>query len=79
MPGGRKFSSIDDLKRLLLADPEQVTRALTQKLLVYATGHRLEFADHECVTALLTAAKSKHYGFRSLIHELVQSPAFRNK
>ena len=79
LPGDRKFSSIDDLKRLLLADPEQVTRALTQKLLVYATGHRLEFADHECVTALLTAAKSKHYGFRSLIHELVQSPAFRNK
>jgi len=79
LPDGRKFATVDDLKALLMADSEQVARALTQKLLVYATGHRLEFGDQESVTALLAAAKSKNYGFRSLIHELVQSPTFRSK
>src|SRR6185369_3455506 len=79
LPGGRKFSSVDDLKLILLADPQQAARALTQKLLIYATGHRLEFADQKSVNDLLAAVKSNQYGFRSLIHELVQSPAFRNK
>ncbi len=79
LPGGRKFSSVDDLKHLLLADPDQMARALTQKLLVYGTGHRLEFSDQETVSALLAAAKDRHYGLRSLIHELIQSTTFRTK
>ncbi len=76
---GRKFTNVDELKRLVLTDAEPLARAMTEKLLVYATGHRLEFADRETVTAILTAAKQSDYGFRTLIHELVQSPVFRNQ
>ncbi|MBI3878920.1 MAG: DUF1592 domain-containing protein [Verrucomicrobia bacterium] len=79
LPDGRKFTSVDELKQFLLADSDQVARALGQKLLVYATGHRLEFADRASVDALLASSKPSHYGFRTLIHELVQSPAFRTK
>ena len=79
LPDGRAFTSVDELKQILLADPDQVARALTQKLLVYATGHRLEFADRQLVNDLVANVKANHYGFRTLIHELVQSPAFRTK
>ncbi len=79
LSGGRKFSDIDELKRFLLSDSEQLARALTEKLLVYGTGHRLEFADRETVTAILTAVKPKNDGLRSLIHELIQSPTFRSQ
>ena len=79
LPDGRAFASIDELNKHLLADPDQVARALTQKLLVYATGHRLEFADRQSVNDLVANLKANHYGFRTLIHELVQSPAFRTK
>ena len=49
LPGGRKFADIDGFKQLLLDDPDQLARGLTEKLLVYATGHGLEFADREVV------------------------------
>lgn len=79
LSNGRSFADIDDLKQLLLTDSEQFARALTEKLLVYATGHRLEFADRETVTAILTETRPKNHGLRTLVHEVVQSPTFRSK
>jgi hypothetical protein len=76
---GRRFTNIDDFKQLMLDDPQQMARSMTEKLLVYATGHRLEFSDRETVNAILDASAAKQYGFRTLIHEVVQSSSFRNK
>jgi hypothetical protein len=42
---GESFRGIDEFKRLVLARPEPVVRGLAEKLLVYSTGHALEFAD----------------------------------
>lgn len=79
LPGGRKFTDVDEFKKLVLDNPDQFTHGLTEKLLVYGTGHGLEFADRESVDAIVAAIKSKNYGFRALIHEIVQSPTFRSK
>ena len=38
LPGGRKFRNIDQFKQLLLADKDQLARALCEKLLCYGTG-----------------------------------------
>src|SRR5581483_4347587 len=38
LPDGRRFADIDELKQLLLADRDQLARALAEKLLTYATG-----------------------------------------
>ncbi len=77
LPDGRKFANIDEFKQLLLADPEPFARALTSKLLTYATGGVIEPSDRREIDAII--AKTKHLGFRSLIHEIVQSPLFREK
>ena len=45
MPDGRAFANIDEFKKLLLADKDQVARALTEKLVTYATGGPPEAAD----------------------------------
>ena len=79
LPDGRAFKDIDELKQLLLTDQDQLARALTKKLLTYATGHGIEPSDAAAVEAIVTQAKAKHYGFRSLIHELVASPLFQSK
>ena len=79
LPDGRAFRDIDDLKQLLLADPDQFVRALTTKLLTYATGHPLEPADHPAIRDLVQRIKAKNYGFRSLIHAVVASEMFGNK
>jgi hypothetical protein len=76
---GRKFQNIDGFKKLLLEDPDQIVRNLAQKLVVYSTGHGIEPADRAAVDQIVAAAKAKNYGFRTLIHEIVQSETFRNK
>ncbi len=76
---GRTFETIDDYKKLLLADKDQLARNLTQKLLIYATGADIQFADREVVEQIVARLRGRNYGFRSLVHEVVQSRVFRNK
>jgi len=55
---------------------------LTQQFLhvfVYGTGAEIQFADREVVEALVARSREKNYGFRSLLHEIVQSRLFLNK
>lgn len=79
---GRKFANLDEFKSLLLSDAttrDQIARNVTEKLLTYATGHALDFADRAAVTDILNRIKTKNYGLRTLLHEVVQSSTFRNK
>ena len=66
-------------KQLLLADTEQVARALTKKLLTYATGHGVEPTDAPAIERIVVNAKAKNFAFRTLIHELVASEIFQTK
>ncbi len=79
LPDGRSFQDIDGLKKLLLENPDQVARGLAGKLMVYATGHQIEFADLAAIEAIVSQVKAKNYGFRTLVHAIVQSDTFRNK
>jgi hypothetical protein len=79
LPGRRKFADIDGFKGLVLEEPDQFARNLTRKLLVYATGHQLEPADRETVENIVADVRQKKYGFRTLIHAIIQSPTFRSK
>jgi hypothetical protein len=76
---GEAFRGIDEFKRLVLSRPEPVVRGLAEKLLVYATGHALEFADRDAIAAIVAEARREDYGLRSLVHAVVQSETFRNK
>ena len=55
-PDGRAFRNIDDYKQILLADKDQLARNLAQKLLIYATGADIQFADREVVEDLVARA-----------------------
>lgn len=79
LPDGRTFRDIDEFKQLLLADKDQLARALTVKLATYATGGSPKEADQEQVDAIVANVRAKNYGLRSLIHEIVQSDLFRSK
>jgi mono/diheme cytochrome c family protein len=79
MPGGRKFDDVDGFKKIILENPDQFARGLTEKLLVYSTGHKLEFADAATADQIVADIRSKGFGLRSLIHAIVQSPTFRSK
>jgi len=76
---GRKFRDLAELKRLLLTEPEAITRGLAEKLLIYSTGHGLEFTDEAVISDIVRKAKAKNFGFRSLVHEVVASTTFQSK
>jgi len=76
---GRKFADLAGLKKLLLADPDQITRALTEKLVVYATGHGLEYGDRDAVEKVVAQTREQKYSLRALVHAVVQSELFLNK
>jgi hypothetical protein len=76
---GRPFANVDDYKKLLLADKDQLARNLAEKLIVYATGADIQFADRAEVERIVAAVRAKNYGFRQLVHEVVQSRVFVNK
>jgi hypothetical protein len=76
---GRKFADLAELKRLLLAESDSITRGLAEKLLIYATGHGLEFTDEPVISDIIRKTKARKYGFRALIHEVVASQTFQTK
>ena len=76
---GKEFRNIDDYKKILLEDPDQLARNLIEKLLIYATGAELQFADREVVEGLVAKSRLAKYGFRTMIHDVVQSRVFLHK
>jgi hypothetical protein len=79
LPDGQKFRDVDEFKQLLLRDKDQIARALTVKLLTYATGGAPEKSDRSEVEGIVHKAREKNYGLRTLMHEIVQSKLFRDK
>ena len=70
---------IDEWYDGLLADKDQLARNVAEKLIVYATGADIQFADRETIEQLVAQSRTKNYGFRSLVHAIVKSRAFLNK
>jgi hypothetical protein len=78
-PEGKPFKTIEDYKKLLLEDKDQLARSLAEKLIVYSTGAEIQFADREVVEQIVAKVRVKNYGLRTLVHEVVQSRMFLNK
>lgn len=76
---GKRFQNIDEFKQLLLRDKDQLARALTVRLMTYATGGVPEAADKPEIEAIVAKIRDKNYGLRTLVHEIVQSKLFRWK
>jgi hypothetical protein len=79
LPDGRRFQTIEEYKNLLLSDKDQLARALAEKLFTYATGTPPTIADRPHLEAIVQSVRKQNFGFRSLIHEVVQSAVFQNK
>ncbi len=79
LPDGQKFRNIDELKELLLRDKDQLARAMTERLLTYSTGAAPVSTDRAEVERIVNSVRKTDYGFRTLVHEVVQSSLFRSK
>ena len=77
LPDGTVLKGPDDLRRALLAKPEQFVQTLTEKLMTYGLGRPLEFTDMPSVRAITHRVAKDDYRFDALISQIVESDAFQ--
>ena len=73
---GAKLEGLAGLRAFLLAEPEQFPRTVTEKLMAYALGRRLEYYDRPAVRAIVHDAAANNYRWSALIAGIVKSPPF---
>lgn len=77
---GQKLEGMDGLKRYLLENrQDQFARAITHKLISYALGRPLSFADRADVEKITAKLRQQDDGLRTLIHLIVASDLFRSR
>jgi hypothetical protein len=79
MADGTPLAGPNDLRNALLRNPEQFVQTLTEKLMMYALGRKLEYYDMPTVRAIVRNAAGEQYRFSSLVMGIVNSDAFRLK
>ena len=76
---GAAVEGLAGLRALLLQRPEQFPRTLTEKLLAYALGRRLEYYDRPAVRQIVRDAAARDYRWSSLVTGIVTSPVFLHR
>ena len=73
---GARVDGLSGLRALLLEQPDQFPRTVTEKLLAYALGRRLDYYDRPAVRKIVRDAAASDYRWSSLIVGIVKSPTF---
>jgi hypothetical protein len=79
MSDGQVFKGAATFKTILLSQKNLVAQSVAKMLLTYATGAPVTFADRDSIVACVEETSESDYGFRSLIHAVVDTPEFLNK
>jgi len=76
LPDGTKIRDVVDFKRWLTKNVDLFSRCLAEKLMVYATGRELNYAERHEIKLIVDANKKKGNGFRDLMLALIASRSF---
>ena len=79
IPGGKRFSSPQELKVIIAARREELARNLTERLLAYALCRQLEGYDEIVVDRLVETIAKDGYRMQSLITAIVTSYPFTQR
>jgi hypothetical protein len=79
LPDGTTVAGAADLRRALVAQPDQFVQALTENLLTFALGRSTDYRDMPTVRAIVRRAKADDYRFESIVLGIVASDAFRKR
>ena len=73
---GVPVDGLAGLRAILLERPDQFPTTVTEKLLAFALGRRLEYSDRPAVRQIVRAAAARDYRWSALILGIVNSPTF---
>jgi hypothetical protein len=77
MVNGRTIEGISGLRAYLLEKPDRFPHTVTEKLMAYALGRRLEYYDRPAVRAIVRAAAADDYRWSAIVLGIVKSHGFQ--
>lgn len=79
LPNGTEFKTVQEFKAALLAEKEKFVKGFTEKLLCYALGRPVGYADHLTVDQITTHAAKHEYRLQEIIQATVASTFFQSR
>ena len=77
MPDGTVFNGASGLRASLVTQPDIFLTALTEKMMIYATGRGMEGYDRPALRAIVRKASASNYRFSSFMLGIVNSLPFQ--
>ena len=75
-PGGVEFEGFADLRDWMAGRPNQFAHTLTEKLMTYALGRRVDYYDQPVVRRIVREIAEQDYSWSSLVVAIVTSEPF---
>ena len=79
LPTGEKFADVSGLKKILFERQGRFVHMLTDRLLTYACGRRIDALDEPIVEKIVAEMPKHQHGLRSLIEAAVTSELFLSR
>ncbi len=76
---GTKIRDVVDLKRWLVANIDQFSQCVAEKLMTYAAGRAPNYAERKELADIVRANRESGNGFRDLVLALIESRTFRTR
>ncbi len=67
-----------DLRKALLARPEQFAQTFTEKMMMYGLGRGVEASDMPSIRKIVKDTKRENFKFSSIVMGIVTAPAFQS-
>jgi hypothetical protein len=77
LPDGTRFAGPSELRNALLRNPDAFVYTITEKLLTYALGRKLEYYDAPAVRGITRQAAADGYRWSSLVLGVIRSTPFQ--
>jgi len=75
-PGGVEFEGFADLRDWMVGRPDRFAHTLTEKLMTYALGRRVEYYDQPVVRRIVRDIAEQDYRWSALVTAIVTSEPF---
>ena len=79
LPSGAEFKDAAEFRALLRDKQAEFRKALVEKLLIYALGRGLEYADHRAVEEICSRVERRQDRFSAVILAIVESDLFQRR
>jgi hypothetical protein len=76
---GTVVDGVDGVRDLILRDPQRFAGAVTEKLLMYATGRNVQYFDAPAIRRIVRASAANDYKFSDLVLGITESVPFQTR